>query len=211
MEIARQNKNRAAADNVPKTPASEVTFSFVDIETTGCAYNSGDRVCEVAVLLTRAGQKVDSYSQLINPCRPIPPNVTQMCHGITDDMVRDMPRFEQIASKLSALISGTAVVCHNAEFDVPFLSSEFMRAGMRFPPVVVLDTLKYARKHGKFKSNRLGNITLELGFSSDGWHRALNDVMMTERVFSHFVKQFSTEGEVTLAELFEYQTGGKKK
>ncbi|MFA5161458.1 MAG: 3'-5' exonuclease [Elusimicrobiales bacterium] len=192
-------------------PAGRAVFAFVDIETTGCVYTRGDRICEVAVLLWQNGRELDSYNPLINPARSIPPDVTAKCHGITDDMVRAMPRFEAVAQRLEQMISGAdAVVCHNADFDVPFMAYEFLRAGLRFPPVAILDTLKLARKHGNFKSNRLGNIALELGYSPEGWHRALNDVKMTQRVFAHFVKQFSAEKEVTLAELAQYQTGGRK-
>ncbi len=188
-----------------RIPLAEVTFAFVDTETTGLATSNGGRICEVAALLTRGGQQVESFSQLINPAMRIPPQISAI-HGITDEMVRDQPLFEQVAPRLLSLLSGTAVVCHNADFDVPFLSWEFQRAGLRFPPVEVLDTLRFARKHGGFKSNRLGNIAAELGISSEGWHRALSDVMMTERIFCHFVDKFSSEGELTLADLVEYQT-----
>jgi len=190
---------------VSQTPASALTFAFVDIETTALAPQSGGRVCEVAVLLHRAGRRIDTWSQLVYPGGPMPAQAT-MIHGISDEMVRGQPEFPHIAPKLISLLSGAVVVCHNADFDVPFLAWEFARAGLRFPPATVLDTLKYARKQAKFRSNRLGNIALELGFSSEGWHRALSDVMMTERVFLHFLEKFSTAGEPTLADLVQYQT-----
>jgi DNA polymerase III epsilon subunit family exonuclease len=190
---------------VERIPLTEVTFAFVDTETTGLAPQNGGRVCEVAVVLTRGDKQVETFSQLINPAMPIPPHISAI-HGITDDMVRDQPIFAQVAPRLLSLLSGAAVVCHNADFDVSFLSWEFQQAGLRFPPSVILDTLRLARKHGGFKSNRLGNIVAELGISSEGWHRALSDAMMTEKVFRHFVDKFSSEGELTLADLVEYQT-----
>ena len=185
-------------------PIADVTFAFIDIETTGLAPAQNGRVCEVALIRRKAGRRLDVFNQLINPDCLIPAEVTRI-HGITNEMVEDKPFFSKIAPKLISLLSDCAVVCHNAAFDVPFLAYEFYNAGLRFPPACILDTLEYARKHGDFTSNKLGNISQELGFPKDGWHRALNDVVMTENIFLHFLKIFESEGARTLSDLDNLQ------
>ncbi|MDD4004639.1 MAG: 3'-5' exonuclease [Elusimicrobiaceae bacterium] len=183
-----------------KTRIEDITFAFVDIETTGLSPRRGDRVCEVAVLKNRAGETLDSFVRLVNPGCPIPPQASAV-HRITDDMVSGEPRFEAIAPALANEVAGCVIVCHNASFDVPFLEFEFGQAGLRFPAAHVLDTLKFARRHGGFQSNRLGNIATALGYCPDGWHRALADVKMTEFVFLHFLNLFREKGARTLDDL----------
>jgi DNA polymerase III epsilon subunit family exonuclease len=182
----------------------DCVFSFVDVETTGLSPAGGARICEIALIKRNNGKDLGTFNQLIHPGCAILPTVSAI-HGITDEMVKDSPSFRQIAPKLVSLLSDTVVVCHNADFDVPFLAYELARAGLRFPSVSILDTLKFARRHGNFPSNRLGNIAKELGFSNDGWHRALNDVLMTEKVFYHFIEKFQKQGVKTVKELVSLQ------
>jgi DNA polymerase-3 subunit epsilon len=186
-------------------PIEEVTFAFLDIETTGLSAEKGARVCEVAVVKNMGGKSGESFSRLVNPLCPIPPQVS-MIHKITDDMVAGEPHFEKVAPVLASVLEDCAVVCHNADFDVKFLSYEFQRIGLRFPDVPVLDTLKFARRHGGFESNRRGNIAQALGYGTEGWHRALADVKMTEYVFLHFVNRFRELGARTLSDLSRLQT-----
>ena len=183
----------------------EAVFTFIDVETTGLSPRTA-RVCEVAAVSFRGDERVGSLAELINPGGPIPPEVSKI-HGITDDMVVNSPAFGGIAPRLLALLENSVVVAHNAEFDMAFLSMEFERVGLKFPPLAVVDTLVLARKHWKFKSNRLGNIAAELNFSSENWHRALSDVEMTRKIFEHFIKAFKDAGAVTVADLINKSKG----
>lgn len=190
------------------TPINDITFAFVDIETTGLSPRCGARVCEVAVLKNRAGETLDSFARLVNPGCPIPPEASRI-HRITDDMVAREPRFPDIAPLLASTVSDCVVVCHNASFDIPFLEYEFSLTGLKFPASHVLDTLKFSRRHGRFESNRLGNIASVLGYCPDGWHRALADVKMTEFVFLHFLNEFRSRGARTLEDLTRLQNSAK--
>lgn len=182
---------------------NEAIFSFVDVETTGMSPASGGRVVEVAVLSVRPDGE-EEFSSLLNPQTPIPPEVTAI-HGITNDMVRASPVFRQIAPSLGARLENTVVVCHNADFDVPFLAYEFGLSGLRLPPIMILDTLRLARKNGGYKSNKLGSLAAAMGCSTEGWHRALADVRMTRHVFNHFVALFREHGAQTVEDLSELQ------
>jgi DNA polymerase III epsilon subunit family exonuclease len=184
----------------------DAVFIFLDVETTGLSPRSA-RVCEVAAVCFRGAERVCTLAELINPGMPIPPEVSKI-HGITDAMVKDSPSFGGVAPGLLAMLEGAVVVAHNAEFDIGFLSAEFERVGLKFPVLPVVDTLALARKHWKFKSNRLGSIAAELNFSNEGWHRALSDVEMTRKIFEHFITAFRAAGTVTVADLIR-KSGGK--
>jgi len=186
------------------SPIEQAVFSVLDLETTGMSPASGGRICEVAVVQMQAGEVLDTYCELVDPACPMPPEVTRI-HGITDAMVRGKPRFYGVAPRLLSMLDGTVVVCHNCPFDIPFLKSEFEREGLSFPELPSLDTLRLARLHGKFPSNRLGNLVQELGFSNDGWHRAEADARMTGKLLLYFVDLLRAKGAGTVGDLLQLQ------
>jgi DNA polymerase III epsilon subunit family exonuclease len=183
---------------------SQTTFSFMDTETTALCPSQYGRVCEIAVIKISPRGERQCFSHLINPKVPIAKNAIAV-HGITDEMVKSKPSFEELVPQIMALICDSVLVFHNKAFDIPFLVYEFANAGFRFAPPVVLDTLQYARRHGRFKSNSLGQVAAALGISNSGWHRAMADAEMTEKIFFHFLKKFQSAGIETLAELEKLQ------
>jgi len=184
---------------------NEAKFVCLDTETTGLNFTSGGRICEVALLATKNKQRINEYSTLINPETFISPDVTAI-HGITNEMVESSPHFKHIALTLAAHLEGSVIICHNVSFDVPFLESEFANLGLKMPYIATLDTLKFARTHGGFTNNRLGTIAQEIGFSCKGWHRAMADTVMAEKIFYHFLKYFVQAGAKTVEDLVELQT-----
>lgn len=183
---------------------NEIRFACLDTETTGLSPEGGGKICEIAVSVSQGGRVVDEFSTLLNPGIPMSPEVIAI-HGITNEMVKDAPSFADIMPKLLGLLDDSVIVAHNADFDVSFLRAEFASCGMRFPPYPVVDTLKLARKSGKFSRNRLGIIAEELGISCQGWHRAMADTKMAEQIFYYFLTILSKEGVTTLEQLNEFQ------
>lgn len=183
---------------------SEIKFACLDTETTGLSPLEGGKICEIAVSVSQGGRVVEEFSSLVNPGMPMHPDVVAI-HGITNEMVASAPSFGQLLPKLLSLLDGCVIVAHNAEFDVNFLKSEFAQCGMRFPPYPVVDTLKLARKSGKFVKNNLGCIAAELGINPQGWHRAMADTKMAEQIFYYFLTILSKHGVRTLEQLDPFQ------
>lgn len=183
---------------------NDVTFAFVDTETTGMSPARGARLCEVAIVTAKNFETTARFSTLLNPGCLIPQEVINI-HGITNQMAQSAPRFADVAPQIISLLQDTVLVCHNADFDVPFLQAEMLRAGFRLPRITIMDTLKLARKNGNFQRNRLGAIAQELGLSADGWHRAMADALMTQKIFYHFVEKFAPHGVLTLGQLRELE------
>lgn len=183
---------------------NEIRFACLDTETTGLSPETGGKICEIAVSVSQGGRVVDEFSTLLNPGLPMSPEVIAI-HGITNEMVKDSPSFSDVLPRLLGLLDNCVIVAHNADFDVSFLRAEFAACGMRFPPYPVVDTLKLARKSGKFSRNRLGLIAEELGISCQGWHRAMADTKMAEQIFYYFLTILSKEGVTTLEQLNQFQ------
>lgn len=181
-------------------PLSEAVFAYLDTETTGLSAKSGGRVCEVAVVSVQGGREVGRLSTLIDPQTPVQWGALAV-HGITNAMLRGQPKFAEVADDLASRLEGTVLVAHNASFDVNFLTAEFARLGRPMPAVTVLCTLRLARRHFKFPSNRLGVIAEALGIKMDGAHRAHADAMALRGIFENFLVEFDKRGVKTLEEL----------
>ncbi len=182
----------------------DVKFACLDTETTGLDPKAGGKICEVAVSISQNGHPVEEFTTLINPAMPMHPDVIAI-HGITDEMVQTAPLFEQVLPRLLDMLEGCVLVAHNADFDLSFLREECEQCGLRWPELPVIDTLKLARKSGRFEKNRLGFIAEKLGISAQGWHRAMADTKMAEQILYYFLQELAKQGVSTLEQLTEFQ------
>ena len=122
----------------PSTPLSLSTLieraplAFLDVETTGLNAWSGDRVCEVAIVLCLGRRETDRLATLVNPMRHIPADAQAVNH-ISDAMVAGAPPFAEVAATVADLLSGAIVVAHNTPFDLSFIRREFTLVGRPAP------------------------------------------------------------------------------
>ena len=163
-----------------------MTFSVIDVETTGLSARGGDRILEIGVAqLDEDGRIADVLDTLVNPGRQV--RATHV-HGITDAMVRDAPRFRDIAAMLISVLDGTVVAAHNAAFDTGFLTEEFRRAGMALPAFRSVCTLNLARRYlNALPSRSLASCRRFLGLPDEGAHNALADARAAAAVLHHLM------------------------
>ena len=102
---------------------------FFDLETTGVD-TARDRIVEISMIKVMPDGERIVKTRRINPEMHIPEEATAV-HGITDDDVRDCPRFAQVAKSLAQFLEGCDFGGFNSNrFDLPVLVEEFMRAGV---------------------------------------------------------------------------------
>jgi len=165
---------------LPNRYFSAAMYAVIDVETTGGS-PSVDRVIEIAVFVFDGQNVVHSFSSLLNPKRPIDPYVTKLT-GISNEMVKDAPSFEDIHQKLLELTHENIFVAHNVKFDFGMIRQEFKRLGIDFNRKQ-LDTVNLARKViPGFNSYSLGNICNSLGITITDRHRASGDAEATVKL-----------------------------
>jgi DNA polymerase-3 subunit epsilon len=187
-------------------PLDEITFTVLDVETTGLTPQLGDRVCEIAVLRFRGDRELARFQSLVNPQRPISPGAFAV-NGIRDQDVVDAPFFAEIAPTVVDMLDDSTLVAHNAPFDLSFLASELRICGLPFVLDSIIDTLALARRYYRFPSNSLQAVAHYLGVETTGRHRALADVVTTKMVLERFVVDLGQKGVTTLAGLLAAQGG----
>jgi DNA polymerase III subunit epsilon len=156
------------------------------VETTG-RDASVDRVIELGIAILKDGEVVSKGNWLINPGMPIPAEASAV-HKITDDVVKDCPRFEAVAQEIVAALEGCIPAAYNAAFDRAFVLNELARAGIAPPTslrkdVEWIDPLVWAREvqHDE-RSKSLGEVATRLGIDLSNAHRAYDDAAAALKV-----------------------------
>jgi len=161
---------------------SNARFAFLDLETTGLSPWFGDRICEVGIVITEGKRIKEQYQTLVNPEHPLSPGAAST-NGLADKDLVTAPLFEDIAPKILGLLSDTVVVCHNAQFDIQFLDSEFKRLGHEIQIPNLIDTLKLAREFYNLPSYSLLSIAEAFNVPMKTAHRALDDAHTARGIF----------------------------
>lgn len=156
-------------------------FIIIDIETTGNNYKFSN-ITELAIY-QHNGQKItNQFSTLINPGIDIPFYITKLT-GIDNEMVKNAPKFHEVAKIIVELTAGRTFVAHNVQFDYRFLKEEFLRLGYNFNRKT-LCTVQLARKFlPGYGSYSLGKLCSDLGIEINGRHRAAGDALATVKLF----------------------------
>jgi DNA polymerase-3 subunit epsilon len=156
-------------------------YAILDIETTGGKYNE-EGITEVAIYKFDGHKVVDQFISLINPEREIQPFVVNLT-GINSNMLRNAPKFYEVAKRIVEITEDCIVVAHNAQFDNRILKTEFNRLGFGFNRET-LCTVELAKKlipgHDSYS---LGKLTRALGIPISDRHRAEGDAIATLKLF----------------------------
>jgi DNA polymerase-3 subunit epsilon len=156
-------------------------YAVVDIETTG-GFAASNGITEISIHVFDGDKVVEIFETLINPRQPIPYYIQSMT-GITEDMVKDAPLFEDVADKVFQLLSDKIFVAHNVNFDYSFIKSQLAASHYALNSKK-LCTVRLSRKiFPGFPSYGLGNLCHSLGISINDRHRAGGDTAATVKVF----------------------------
>jgi DNA polymerase-3 subunit epsilon len=152
---------------------------IIDFETTGLSAMQGDRATEVAAVVIDETGIVGRFQSLMNGGRRIPPFVQDLT-GISNAMIRQAPRAEEVMRQLLDFIAGRPLVAHNAAFDHGFLGAELDRIGEACP-TGLLCSMKVARRvYPEAPNHRLETLIRHVRIEATGqYHRALADAEMT--------------------------------
>ncbi len=165
----------------------------LDTETTGLSAENGDRIIEIGCveLVARklTGNNLHFY---LNPGRDSHEDAMKV-HGISNEFLRDKPKFSAVADELLAYLADAEVIIHNAPFDVSFLNKELSLIGR--PPLKhcvakVVDSLMMAKELFPGKRNSLDALCdrLEVDNAGRTLHGALLDAELLADVYINLTR-----------------------
>ena len=171
---------------------------ILDTETTGLEVKDGHRIIEIGCL-ELVGRRVTErrFHHYINPERASDDGALAV-HGLTDEFLRDKPKFAEIADELLAFVADAEVIIHNAAFDLEFLDAELKRLGRKpFAECCarVTDSLKLARELHPGKRNSLDALCERYQVSNA--HRTLHGALLDAGLLAD-VYLAMTRGQDTL-------------
>ncbi len=166
---------------------------ILDTETTGLSADGGDRIIEIGCveLVNRklTGRNCHYY---LNPGRDSHEDALKV-HGISNEFLRDKPRFAAVAEEFLDFVRGAEIIIHNAAFDVSFLNKELELA--RLSPFAqhvekVTDTLAMAKELYPGKRNSLDALCDRLGVDNSNrtLHGALLDAELLADVYINLTR-----------------------
>lgn len=161
----------------------------LDLETTGTDPRKGDRIVEIGcVELIDHLPTGQTYHQYVNPERKVSIGAYNV-HKIENEFLKTCPTFKDIAGEFLNFIQDSALVIHNAPFDVGFIQEELKRIGqdpryaLRNP---IVDTLMLARKKFPRSMNNLNALCSRYKIPIDSRkdkHGALIDSEILAKVY----------------------------
>lgn len=146
----------------------------LDTETTGLSPVE-DRIFEIGLVTYSRGVKVEEWSTLLNPGRPLSPDSVQKT-GIRDEDLRDRPSFGDVVAEVLDRIRDRILVGYNLlSFDMPMMQAELGRLGLPMPRCSPVDVLVFARGLVKQGRHSLGDMMARYGLTMETAHRATAD------------------------------------
>ena len=164
-------------------------YAILDIETTGGKYNE-EGITEIAIYRHNGRDVPDQFITLVNPERTIQPFVEKLT-GINGKMLRNAPRFFEVAKRIIEITDNCLIVAHNADFDYRILRTEFKRLGFSFErdSICTVSLSKVLLPH--LESYKLGKLSRSLGIPISDRHRAQGDALATVILFELLLEKDS--------------------
>ncbi|MCL1076484.1 3'-5' exonuclease [Shewanella dokdonensis] len=106
----------------------------LDTETTGLGDTA--EICEICILNHRGETLLDT---LVKPQQQIPDDVIAI-HGITNEMVKNAPAFDQLLPEINQIISGKTLVAYNQPYDYRLLEQSAKACGLGHEDVALHNT-----------------------------------------------------------------------
>jgi len=171
----------------------------LDTETTGINPKEGHRIIEIGcVELLNRRLTSNRFHVYLNPDREIDAGAIEV-HGITNEYLRDKPRFKDVAANFMTFITGSELIIHNAPFDVGFINHELemLETGTLTleSNCTVFDTLAFARKKHPGARNSLDALCKRYGI--DNSHRELHGALLDAEILAD-VYLLMTGGQASL-------------
>ena len=160
-------------------------YIVLDTETTGLDPDDGHKIIEIGCIeILNRNITNNTFHKYINPNREIDVEASKI-HGLTNNILKDKPMFEEIYPEFREYISNSPIIIHNAPFDIGFLKKECSTTSLSndFLNNEIIDSLKLARKISPGKKNTLDALCER--YSVDNSDRTLHGALLDAKLLAY--------------------------
>jgi len=174
-------------------------YIAIDLETTGLD-PSFDDIIEVAAIHIKDGSVISEFQSLVNPGYQISEFITNLT-GITNEMLADAPKIDDILLNFIDFLSNYTLVAHNANFDINFLYDTCMYFLEKPLANDFVDTMRLSRWLFKdFPNRKLDTLLDQFGMCKQVEHRALTDALNAHYCYE-YMRRYTIENNIDIAKL----------
>ncbi len=175
-------------------------YVVFDIETTGLNVLK-DKIIEIGAVKVKDRTIIDTYKTFVKIDESVPERITELT-GITDKDLENAPYFSDIVNDFLDFIDGSALVAHNASFDISFINNHLKKFRID-KELKGFDTIALSKVllKGKVKKFGLKRIASYFKVSLENHHRALDDANATAKIFIKLLHHIENRGFKNISDL----------
>ena len=167
-------------------------FVAFDLETTGL-YAQHDRIIEIGAVVLKNGREIERFQTFVDPERPLEKKIIELT-GITDEMLRDAPKIEEVLPKFLEFVGGRVLVAHNSKFDTGFIRAECQRLGYEYN-LTDADTLSLSQQlMPQLNKYKLDVVAKTLSLPNFNHHRAADDANICGLIMTKLMLMLEEQG-----------------
>ncbi|ANE48287.1 DNA polymerase III subunit epsilon [Paenibacillus swuensis] len=187
-------------------PLKELEIVVFDLETTGFYPNNGDEIISFGGVVVKGHQiqENETFYSIVKPTRQIPEHI-ELLTGITNDMVENAPDLLTVLHNFMEFIDKKMLVAHASGHDKQFLNAALWKTSKVYLTHRLLDTMMIAKWiDPKRPSYGLDELLECYNIPVTTRHHALEDSLMTAKLWACFMEIIETRQVVTLGDLYAY-------
>ena len=170
--------------NLIEFPSEYIVF---DIETTGLD-SQFNEIIEIGAIKVKDGKIIDNFNTLVKPEYEIDDFITDLT-GITNEMVAQAPSIQEVLPKFLKYVESYILVGHNINFDINFVYDWALILGLSPLTNNFVDTMRIGRRAlPELEHHRLIDLAEYFDIDTNGNHRALKDVYITNEVYVNLLQ-----------------------
>ncbi|MFC0213775.1 exonuclease domain-containing protein [Paenibacillus chartarius] len=203
MAFIRHMMKEQRKDSLHDIPLRTMELVIFDLETTGFAYSNGDEIISFGGVAMTGGQMTgEQFYSLVNPRRNIPEHITELT-GITNEEAREAPELMEVLKGFFEFVQQKILVAHGTGHDKNFLNAALWKTSRVHLNHRVLDTMMIAKwLLPRRRYYDLDTLLEEFGIEITLRHHALEDSLMTAKLWSKLMQEIQSRGIDTLADLY---------
>ena len=160
-------------------------YIVLDLETTWLTPYR-EWITEIAAIKCKNWNIIDEFQTLVNPEIHIPKWIVKLT-WITNEMVAEAPKINEIMPRFSNFLWNDIIVWHNVSFDFRFLNYYHYKCIWAYLENETLCTLKIARKLlPELPNKKLWTICAYFWIINEKAHRAMWDTRATLKILQEY-------------------------